>query len=114
MKTKEDALKIVELLESEYPDAMCSLDFGKDYELLFSVRLAAQCTDERVNKITPALFEAYPTLEAFAAARQEDVENYIHSCGFFRGKARDIIGRAKMILENYGGRVPDTIRLSKR
>ena len=62
MKTKEDALKIVELLESEYPDAMCSLDFGKDYELLFSVRLAAQCTDERVNKITPALFEAYPCL----------------------------------------------------
>lgn len=109
MKTKEDALKIVELLESEYPDAMCSLDFGKDYELLFSVRLAAQCTDERVNKITPALFEAYPTLEAFAAARQEDVENYIHSCGFFRGKARDIIGSAKMILENYGGRVPDTM-----
>ena len=76
---------------------------------LFSVRLAAQCTEERVHKITPALFEAYPTREAFASARQEDVENYIHSCGFFRGKARDIIGSAKMILENYGGRVPDTM-----
>ena len=109
MKTKEDTLKIVELLENEYPDAVCSLDYGKDYELLFSVRLAAQCTDERVNKITPALFEAYPTLEAFAGANQEDVEKYIHSCGFFRGKARDIIGSAKMIIDDYGGTVPDTM-----
>ncbi len=109
MKTKKDTLKIVELLENEYPDAMCSLDYDKDYELLFSVRLAAQCTDERVNKITPALFEAYPTLEAFAHAKQEDVESYIHSCGFFRGKARDIIGSAQMIIANYGGKVPDTM-----
>lgn len=109
MKTKKDTLKIVELLENEYPDAMCSLDYDKDYELLFSVRLAAQCTDERVNKITPALFEAYPTIEAFAHAKQEDVEGYIHSCGFFRGKARDIIGSAQMIIANYGGKVPDTM-----
>ncbi len=109
MRTKEQAAEIVRLLEAEYPDALCSLDYGKDYELLFSVRLSAQCTDERVNMVTPALFARFPTLEAFAAAEPEDVEPYIHSCGFFRAKAKDIVLCARELLEKHGGRVPDTM-----
>ena len=106
---RETAGKIVDALEREYPDAICSLEYGKDYELLFSVRLSAQCTDERVNKVTPALFAAFPTLESFAAATPEEVEPYIHSCGFYHGKARDLVGAAQMILRDYGGRVPGTM-----
>ena len=109
MRTPEQVNEIVRLLEEEYPLAECSLDYKKDYELLISVRLAAQCTDARVNMITPALFERFPTLEAFAEAEVEEVEKYIHSCGFFRAKARDIVASAKMLIENYGGRVPDTM-----
>lgn len=109
MRTPEQVNEIVRLLEEEYPDAECSLDYKKDYELLFSVRLAAQCTDARVNMVTPALFERFPTLEAFAEAEVEEVEKYIHSCGFYRAKARDIVGSAKMLVETYGGRVPDTM-----
>ncbi len=109
MSDKKTAEILVELLEKEYPDAECSLEYIKDYELLFSVRLAAQCTDERVNKVTPALFEAFPSLEAFANASPEEVEPYIRSCGFFRGKARDIVGAAKMIIEEYDGKVPDNM-----
>jgi endonuclease-3 len=101
--------EIIDRLERLYPEASCSLDYGKDYELLFSVRLAAQCTDERVNRVTPALFERFPTLEAFARADVEEVEEYIHSCGFFRGKARDIVGSANMLLSDYNGRVPGTM-----
>ena len=109
MSDKHTAEILVELLEKEYPDAECSLIYSKDYELLISVRLAAQCTDERVNKITPALFNAYPTLESIAAAQPEDIEPYIRSCGFFRGKARDIVGAAKMILKDYNGKVPNNM-----
>ena len=109
MRTPEQVLEIVRLLEEEYPLAECSLDYKKDYELLFSVRLAAQCTDARVNMITPALFERFPTLEAFAGAEVEEVEKYVHSCGFYRAKARDIVASAKMLIENYGGRVPGTM-----
>ena len=109
MRTPEQVLEIVRLLEEEYPDAECSLDYKKDYELLFSVRLAAQCTDARVNMITPALFERFPTLEAFANAEVEEVEEYVHSCGFYRAKARDIVASARMLIENYNGRVPDTM-----
>ena len=83
MRTPEQVQEIVRLLLEEYPEASCTLDWGKDYELLFSVRLAAQCTDERVNQITPALFERFPTLESFAEADVEEVEKYVHSCGFF-------------------------------
>ena len=106
MRTKEQIDEIVRLLLETYPEADCTLDYGKDYELLFSVRLAAQCTDERVNKVTPALFERFPTLEAFAAADVEEVERYIHSTGFFRAKARDIVACAQVLLEKHGGRVP--------
>ena len=106
---KETALKIVELLEQEYPDALCSLEYEKDYELLFATRLAAQCTDERVNKVTPTLYSRYPSLEALAEAKLEDVEEIIRSCGFFRTKARDIIAASQMLLVDFGGVVPDNM-----
>ena len=109
MHTKNEILEILALLEQEYPAAECSLQYDKDYELLFAVRLAAQCTDERVNQVTPALFAAYPTLASIARAEPEEIEPYIHSCGFFRGKARDIVGAARMLISDFGGRVPDTM-----
>ena len=109
MLPKKQALEIVRRLEEEYPLAECTLDYKKDYELLFSVRLAAQCTDARVNMITPALFERFPTLQSFADAEPEDVEPYVRSCGFYRAKARDIVASARMLVDNYGGRVPDTM-----
>ena len=109
MRTPEQVLEIVNCLEAEYPDADCTLDFKHDYELLFSVRLAAQCTDERVNQITPALFARYPTLEDYAAADQSEMERYVHSCGFFRAKARDIIACANVLLTKHNGKVPDTM-----
>ena len=82
MRTQEQVNEIVRRLLAEYPEAVCALNYGKDYELLFSVRLSAQCTDARVNMVTPALFACFPTLEAFAEADVEEVEKYIHSCGF--------------------------------
>ena len=86
MKSQQEVRAIVDALKELYPDGICSLDYEKDYELLFSVRLAAQCTDERVNKVTPALFARFPTLEALANADISEVEQYIHSTGFFRAK----------------------------
>lgn len=109
MKSKADTAAIIERLKKLYPDAVCSLDYGKDYELLISVRLSAQCTDARVNLVTPALFARYPTLEAFAAADVDEVGQYIHSCGFWRAKARDIVGSAQQLLERFDGRVPDNM-----
>ena len=109
MKTEAQISAIIEELEKLYPDAVCSLDYRKDYELLFSVRLAAQCTDARVNLVTPALFERFPSLEAFARATPEEVGEYVHSCGFWRAKARDIVGSAQMLLSDFGGRVPDNM-----
>ncbi len=108
-KTSEDVRAIVEELKVLYPDGICSLDYDKDYELLFSVRLAAQCTDERVNKVTPALYARFPTLEALANAEISEVEEYIHSTGFFRAKAKDIVLASQMLIRDYGGRVPDTM-----
>jgi len=109
MKSSEEVRAIVEELKSLYPDGICSLDYKKDYELLFSVRLAAQCTDERVNKVAPALFARFPTLESLAQAEVAEVEEYIHSTGFFRGKARDIVLSSQMLLRDYGGKVPGTM-----
>ena len=100
---------IIARLEAEYPDALCSLQYTVDWQLLFAVRLSAQCTDERVNLVAPGLFRRFPTLEAFAAASQEEVEELIRSCGFFRSKAKDLIAAADMLLREYGGRVPDTM-----
>ena len=109
MRTPEQVQEIVRLLLVEYPAASCTLDYGTDCELLFSVRLAAQCTDERVNQITPALFERFPTLEAFAEADVQEVERYVHSCGFFRAKARDIVSCAQVLLEKHNGQLPRTM-----
>ncbi len=109
MKKKERAALIVEALKKEYPEGICSLQYPKPHELLFSVRLSAQCTDERVNQITPALYARFPTLEAFAEADVHEVEELIHSCGFFRAKAKDIVGSAQMILSDFGGKVPDNM-----
>ena len=113
--TKQDVCAIVEALKELYPDSLCSLQYEKDYELLFAVRLSAQCTDERVNKVTPALFARFTTLESFAQAEIEEVGQYIHSCGFFRGKSKDLVLCAQMLLSEYGGKVPgnmeDLLRL---
>ena len=109
MRVKKSISAIIEQLKVMYPGAECSLDYKKDYELLISVRLAAQCTDARVNLVTPALFARFPTLEAFAEADVDEVGEYVHSCGFWRAKARDIVLCAQMLLREYGGKVPDTM-----
>lgn len=106
---KESVVSIVNALKKLYPDSLCSLEYEKDYELLFAVRLSAQCTDERVNMVTPALFERFPTLEAFAEAEPDEVGKYIHSCGFFRTKSKDLVLCAQMLLSEYGGKVPGTM-----
>lgn len=100
---------IIEVLKLRYADPMCALHYHKDYELMIAVRLSAQCTDARVNLVTPALFSAYPTLEAMANADIADVENYVHSCGFYKHKARDIVLACQMLLSDYGGKVPNTM-----
>jgi endonuclease-3 len=109
MRTQEQVNEIVRRLLAEYPEAVCALDYDKDYELLFSVRLSAQCTDARVNMVTPDLFARYPSLEAFAEADVEEVEKYIHSCGFYHAKARDLVNCAIALLEKHGGKVPDNM-----
>ena len=102
-------LSIIELLKQQYPDALCALQYEKDYELMIAVRLSAQCTDARVNLVTPALFQAYPTLQSLAEAPIEDIEQYIHSCGFYRQKAKDIVYACQMLLNDYEGKVPGTM-----
>ena len=104
MKTEQEMNAIISRLKALYPDAMCSLDYEKDYELLFSVRLAAQCTDARVNLVTPALFARFPRLEDYAVATPEEVGEYIRSCGFWRAKARDIVACAQQLLARFGAR----------
>ena len=100
---------IIDILTQVYPEAPCALQYEKDYELMISVRLAAQCTDARVNQVTPALFAAYPTLEAMANADIADVENYVRSCGFYRHKARDIVLSCQKLIADFGGKVPGTM-----
>ena len=100
---------ILRILEEKYPQSLCALHYRKDYELMIAVRLSAQCTDARVNQVTPALFAAYPTLEAMAAAPIADMENYVRSCGFYKHKARDIVLACQMLLRDYGGKVPGTM-----
>lgn len=104
MQKKVDA--IIEALKIKYPEPACALHYNKDYELMIAVRLSAQCTDARVNLVTPALFAAYPTLEAMANADIADIENYVHSCGFYKHKARDIVLGCQMLIRDYGGKVP--------
>lgn len=109
MPKKTDVTVVIRCLKELYPDALCSLQYEKDYELLFAVRLSAQCTDERVNMVMPALCRRFPTLEAFAQADPDEVGEYVHSCGFFRAKSRDIVLAAQMLLRDYGGKVPGTM-----
>ena len=97
---------VIEALKVKYPNPVCALHYSKDYELMIAVRLSAQCTDARVNLVTPALFAAYPTLEAMANADIADIEGYVHSCGFYKHKARDIVLGCQMLLSDYGGKVP--------
>lgn len=109
MTTKELAVAAVERLKAEYPGAVCSLNYTEPLQLLIATRLSAQCTDARVNLVTPALFERFPTLEAFCEGTEEEVAELVRSCGFYRAKAKDIIGMCRMIREEFDGRVPDTI-----
>lgn len=106
---KERALKAVEILKELYPEAICSLTASNPFELLIAVRLSAQCTDARVNIVTPALFDRYKTIEDYAGADVKDIEKYIHSCGFYKSKAESIVGMAQRILSDFDGKVPDTI-----
>ena len=101
--------EIIAALKQRYPDALCALQYDKDYELMIAVRLSAHCTAARVNLITPALFARFPTLDAFAEADVAEVETYVHSCGFYRQKAKDIVQACRMLRDEHGGKVPDTM-----
>ena len=106
---KERAALAVAALKKEYPDAICSLVYTDPLQLLIATRLAAQCTDARVNIVTPALFERFKTAEDFAKADVEEVEEYIKSCGLYKTKARDIVKMAQQLCDNFNGEVPGTI-----
>ena len=106
---EEKVNSIIEILKDRYPQALCALHYTTDYQLMIAVRLSAQCTDARVNLVTPALFAAYPTLEAFANAEITDVENFVHSCGFYRQKAKDIVQACQMLISDYNSKVPDSM-----
>ncbi len=105
----EKANAIIDILKNRYPEAPCALHYGADWQLMIAVRLSAQCTDARVNLVTPHLFAAYPTLEAMAGADISHVEQLVHSCGFYKHKARDIVLACQMLLTDYDGKVPDTM-----
>lgn len=109
MRLIERAILIMDALEKEYPQAACSLESKNALELLIATRLSAQCTDERVNKVTPKLFAKYKTFLDFATADFSDIEKLIYSCGFYKTKARNIIDMCQMLIENYDSVVPDTI-----
>ena len=109
MLSNADVLEIIRLLEECYPEPICALEYKKDYELLFSARLAAQCTDARVNTVTPVLYKRYPTLHALAGADIAELEEIVHPCGFYRVKARDIVAASAMLIGEFNGRVPDTM-----
>lgn len=106
---EEKVNKIIRILKDRYDDALCALHYGKDYELMIAVRLSAQCTDARVNQITPALFAEFPTLEAMAGADIARVEELVRSCGFYKHKARDIVLGCQTLIRDYGGKVPGTM-----
>lgn len=106
---KSDAKKFIEILEKTYPDATCSLDFKTPFQITVAVMLSAQCTDERVNKTTPALFERCKTIEDFANIDIHELEQIIHPCGFYKNKAKNIKECAKKVIENFNGEVPHTM-----
>ena len=107
MNKKKQALEIIERLKQEYPDAGCTLDYDDAWKLLVSVRLAAQCTDARVNVVVQDLYAKFPTMEALAAADVAEIEELVRPCGLGRSKAKDISGCMKMLMEEFGGKVPD-------
>ncbi len=109
MDKKELAAVCVQKLKDEYPEAQCSLEYKDPLQLLVSVRLAAQCTDARVNMVTPKLFERFPTLDAFCEGEEEEIAELIKSCGLYKSKARDIYKMVRVLRDEYGGVVPDTI-----
>lgn len=109
MNKKKKTLEIISLLKNEYPDVKCALIYTKPHELLIATRLSAQCTDKRVNMVTPAMFERFPTIEAFANAQVSEIEEYIKSCGLYKTKAKDISEMCKILHEKYDDTVPDTI-----
>ncbi len=109
MTKQQIALAAVQALKEEYPDARCSLTYRTPLQLLIATRLSAQCTDARVNLVTPALFERFPDVDSFADASVEEVAEYIKSCGLYKTKSRDIVAMAQMLRDNFGGEVPDTI-----
>lgn len=109
MDKKEKATLATNALKSKYPNSICSLNAENPLQLIIATRLSAQCTDARVNLVTPALFEKYRTVEDFASADIGDVERIIHSCGFFRAKAKDIVEMSKKMISDFGGEVPDNI-----
>ncbi len=106
---REKLPTILAALRARYPEAPCALHYAQPHELMIAVRLSAQCTDARVNLVTPALFARFPTLESFAAAEPQEVESYVHSCGFFRQKAKDIVLACRRLCAVYDGRIPDTM-----
>ena len=108
MTKKELAKKSVELLKTEYPDAICSLNYSDPFQLLIATRLSAQCTDARVNVVVEKLFADYPSIEALAAAEPEEIEKYVRPCGLGNSKARDISACMRMLRDVYGGTVPDS------
>lgn len=108
MKKKDLALQIIERLKEAYPDAGCSLEYNEAWKLLVSVRLAAQCTDARVNVVVEKLYEKFPDAQALADAPEEEVEKIVRPCGLGKSKARDICACMRMLRDEYGGRVPDT------
>lgn len=109
MTKKQRALAIVQRLIEIYPMSECSLEYDEAYRLLIAVRLAAQCTDARVNTVTPILFQKFPTLQSLADATVDQVAEIVHPCGLYRSKAKDIVACCKMLVEQYNGKVPDTL-----
>ncbi len=107
MTKKQRAMRIIERLKAEYPDAACSLDYDQAWKLLVSVRLAAQCTDARVNVVVEGLYERYPDVDALAEAPVEEIEKLVRPCGLGKSKARDISACMKRLRDEYGGRVPE-------
>lgn len=106
---KKDVIDLINILKETYPDATCSLDFKTPFQLVVAVMLSAQCTDERVNKTTPALFDRCKTIEDFANIDLKELESIIHPCGFYKNKARNVKLCAKQVLENFNGIVPQTM-----
>lgn len=109
MTKKQKATEIISLLKLEYPEVKCALTYSKPHELLIATRLSAQCTDKRVNMVTPEMFERFPTIEAFAKADIAEIETHIKSCGLYKTKAKDISEMCRILHEVYNDTVPDTI-----